>query len=353
MLSNAPLGGVIRFEIANIGVAGVRVKQMENETRMIRIHENGGPEVLKWEAARLKALQPGQVRLRHSAVGLNFIDVYHRTGLYPVALPAIPGMEAAGVVEETGPGVEELQAGDRVAYAGILGAYSQRRTVAADRLVPLPEDISDDMAAAVMLKGLTAHYLIRKTFPVQAGQTILVHAACGGVGSILCQWAESLGARVIGTVGSDSKAELAKRLGCDVVIVYAREDFVKRVREETAGEGVSAVFDGVGKSTFEGSLDCLRPRGMMVSFGNASGPVAPFNLLSLSRKGSLFVTRPSLAHYTATRAELVLAAQELFDAIRCGRFTLRIKQRFPLEKASEAHRKLESRATTGSTLLIP
>ncbi len=326
---------------------------MDKTTRVIRIHENGGPEVLRLEDAEVGAPGQGEVLLRQKAAGLNFIDVYHRDGLYPVKLPAVIGMEAAGVVEAVGAGVEGFEAGDRAAYADVLGAYCGLRLVPAARLVRLPAGIEEESAAGMMLKGLTAHYLIRRTFRVESGQTVLIHAASGGVGSILCQWAKALGAKVIGTVGSDDKAELARAHGCHHPVVYTREDFMQRVREITEGKGLPVVYDGVGKATFEGSLDCLQPRGMMVSYGNASGPVAPFSILELSKKGSLFLTRPSLMHYIKEREDFESACSELFDVVESGAVRIRIGRRLPLAEAADAHRQLESRNTTASTVLIP
>lgn len=320
----------------------------------IRIHKTGGPEVLTWEAVEVAAPGPGQVRLTQTAIGLNFIDVYHRSGLYPVQLPSGIGMEAAAVVDAVGPDVTELKPGDRVAYAsGPLGAYAEARLMPADRVVKLPDAVTDRQAAAMMLQGLTAQYLLRRTYKVQAGDRILVHAAAGGVGLILVQWAKHLGATVIGTVGSDAKARIATAHGCDHVILYRQEDFPKRVRELTDGAGVSVVYDGVGKDTFMGSLDCLAPLGMMVGFGNASGPVPPLDLLLLSQKGSLFVTRPTLVTYTAKRADLVAAAADLFDVVTKGAVKIEVNQTFPLRQAADAHRALEARATTGSTVLLP
>ncbi|MBT5414580.1 MAG: quinone oxidoreductase [Rhodospirillaceae bacterium] len=322
-------------------------------TKAIRIHETGGPEVLRWEDVDPGTPGPGQVLLRHTAVGLNFIDTYHRSGLYPLDLPSGIGMEAAGVVEAVGSGVESLKPGDRVAYASGLGAYAEARLMPADRVVPIPDGIDDKQAAAMMLKGMTVEYLIRRTYPVKAGETVLFHAAAGGVGLIFCQWAKNLGATVIGTTGSEEKAELARAHGCDHTILYTKEDFPDRVRELTDGQGVPVVYDGVGKSTFEGSLDCLQPRGMMVSFGNASGAVPPFNLGLLSQKGSLYVTRPTLMTYTATPEDLVESANALFDVVKSGAVKLEINQTYPLAEAEQAHRDLEARKTTGSTILLP
>ncbi len=318
----------------------------------IRIHETGGPEVLRWEEVAVGDPGPGEALVRHTAVGLNFIDTYHRSGLYALPLPAVIGSEGAGVVEAVGPGVTEVAPGRRVAYGGERGAYCERRRIPAARLVPLPDELDDRTAAAMMVQGLTAQYLLRRTFPVQAGQTVLVHAAAGGVGLIACQWAKHLGATVIGTVGRDEKAALAREHGCDHVIVTAREDVAARVREITSGRGVPVVYDGVGKDTWGASLDSLAPRGMLVSFGNASGAVPPFSPLALA-KGSFFVTRPVLAHYTATREELLAAADELFDVVRRGAVKIRVHQTYALQDAAQAHRDLEARRTTGSTVLLP
>lgn len=323
-------------------------------TKAIRIHRNGGPEVMEWEDVTLPAPGPHEVLIRHTAVGVNFIDVYHRTGLYPVALPSGLGKEAAGVVEAVGSDVVEVKVGDRVAYAGgPLGSYSELRLIPADVLVPLPRDISDQHAAAMMLKGMTAQYLIRRTFPVSAGDTILVHAAAGGVGSILCQWAAHLGATVIGTVGSEEKAALAKAHGCHHTILYRTEDFVAKVRELTDGAGVAVVYDSVGADTFLKSLDCLRPLGMMVSFGQSSGKVAPIDPGILAAKGSLFLARPTLVHYTDKRVDLMATAMDLFDMVRRGFVTIDQPIIMPLSCAADAHRDLEARKTTGSTVLVP
>jgi NADPH2:quinone reductase len=306
----------------------------------IRIHETGGPEVLRWEEVEAGAPGPGQVRLRQEAVGLNFIDVYHRTGLYPQALPFTPGTEGAGIVAAIGPGVADLSVGDRVAYAGPIGAYAEERLIDADRLVKLPDGISSEQAAAAMLQGMTVHMLLRRVHRLEAGETILVHAAAGGVGLILCQWAKAVGATVIGTVSTDDKAELARAHGCDHPIVYTRQDFVAEVERITNGAKVPVVYDSVGKDTFAKSLDCLAPRGLMVSFGNASGPVEPISPLVLSQKGSLFLTRPTLFSYVATRAELEAAAAELFAMILDGKVRVEVKQRFLLQDAAAAHRAL-------------
>ena len=324
-------------------------------TQAIRIHATGGPEVLRWEAVELGEPSAGQARVRHTAIGINYIDTYHRSGLYPLpALPAVIGQEAAGVVEAVGPGVHEVSPGDRVAYAGgSPGAYAEARLVAADRLVPLPPDVSDDVAAAVMLKGMTVEYLIRRCFPVERGQTVLWHAAAGGVGILACQWLAHLGVTVIGTVGSREKAELVEKKGSEHAIVYTQESFPDRVREITGGRGVPVVYDSVGKSTFMGSLDCLEPRGMLVGFGNASGKPEPFDLGLLAQKGSLYVTRPTLFTYTASREDLLASAEALFSVIRSGAVHPELGQRWPLSQAADAHRALESRKTIGSSLLIP
>jgi NADPH2:quinone reductase len=324
-------------------------------TGVVRVHEVGGPDALRFEEIEVGSPGPGQVLLRQTAVGLNFIDVYYRTGLYPPPqLPFVPGLEAAGVVEAVGEGVRDLRVGQRVAYASPpIGAYAKRRLMPADRLVALPDGIDDETAAAIMLKGMTAQYLLRRTYRVQSGQTILFHAAAGGVGLIACQWAKHLGATVIGTVGSEAKAEVARAHGCAHVIRYDREDVVARVREITGGKGVPVVYDSVGQTTFESSLDCLAPFGMLVSFGQSSGKIAPVDLGILSQKGSLYVTRPTLMTYTAERSDLVAAANELFDVVQSGAVRIGINQRFPLRDAAAAHRALEGRRTTGSTLLLP
>ena len=317
----------------------------------IQIHATGGPEVLQWEPVAVGVPGPGEVRLRQHAVGLNFIDVYHRTGLYPQPLPFTPGVEGAGLVESVGDGVEHLKAGDRVAYAGPIGGYAEVRLIDADRLVKLPDDFGFDLAAAMMLQGMTARMLLRSVYPVAAGDMILVHAAAGGVGLILCQWAAALGAFVIGTVSTDDKAELARAHGCQHPIVYTRQDFVAEVEQITSGAKLPVVYDSVGSDTFLRSLDCLRPRGLMVSFGQSSGPIAPFSPGLLQQKGSLFLTRPTLFHYIASRAELEASATELFEIVASGEVRIEVKQRFALEQAAEAHRALEARATTGSTVL--
>jgi NADPH2:quinone reductase len=324
-------------------------------SKAIVISQTGGPEVLRWVDYDPGQPGPGEVRLRHEAVGLNFIDVYHRTGLYPLpSLPAVPGMEGSGKVEAVGDGVTEVAAGDRVAYAGLPpGAYAQVRRIPADRVVKLPESITTHQAAAMMLQGMTARYLLRGCFDVKAGDTILIHAAAGGVGSIVCQWAKHLGATVIGTVGSEEKAATATANGCDYPILYTKEEFVARVKEITEGRGVDVVYDSVGQATFMKSLDCLRPLGTMVSFGQSSGPVAPLELGLLSTKGSLFLTRPTLMTYTAKREDLLTHARDLFEVVDKGVVKVEIRQTYPLSDAARAHRDLEGRRTTGSSILLP
>jgi NADPH2:quinone reductase len=318
----------------------------------IRFEKAGAPEVLTWQEVAVGRPGPGQVRLRHSAVGLNYIDTYHRSGLYQLPMPSGLGSEAAGVVEEVGPGVAGLTPGDRVAYAGgPIGAYADERVMPAERLVPVPDGITDQQAAAMMLKGMTAWYLIRRTHPVKQGESILIHAAAGGVGLIVCQWAKHLGATVIGTVGDEEKASLAKRNGCDHPILYKHEDFVAKVTEITKGKKLPVVYDSVGKDTFYKSLDCLAPLGLMASFGQSSGPVGPVDIGILAAKGSLFLTRPTLNTYTATREDLLTAAHELFDVVKTGAVKLAINQTYPLREAARAHRDLEGRKTTGSTVL--
>ncbi len=320
----------------------------------IRFHQTGSPDVLRWEEVDVPAPAAGEVTLRHTAVGLNYKDTYLRSGLYPLALPSGLGEEGAGVIEAVGAGVTGFQPGDRVAYAnGAPGAYSEKRNIAASLLVPLPDGIADETAAAIMLAGMTAQYLLKRTRPVKAGDTILWHAAAGGVGQIAVQWARALGATVIGTVGSDDKAAIARALGVDHVINYRTENFAERVREITGGRGVPVVYDSVGKDTFEGSLDSLAPMGMLVSFGNASGPVPPVAPLLLGQKGSLYLTRPVLNHYTATREDLLATARDLFDAVLSGKVRISIGQRYALKDAAQAHRDLEARKTTGSTVLVP
>lgn len=323
--------------------------------KAIRIHACGGPEVLRLDDVEPGQPRPGEVRLRHTAIGVNYIDVYHRTGVYP--LPAFPhgiGMEGAGVIEAVGAGVTELAIGDRVAYAAPPpGGYCEARILPADRLIPLPDDIDDQTAAAMMLQGMTVEYLIHRTFAVKPGMTVLLHAAAGGVGLIACQWLAHLGATVIGTVGSDEKADLARQHGCAHPVVYTREDFVARVREITGGRGVPVVYDSVGQTTFVRSLDCLAPRGMLVSFGNASGKPAAFDPLLLSQKGSLFLTRPVLFDYIASRADLLESAGALIDVVRQGAVSIRVRHQWPLADAAAAHRALEARQTSGSCVLLP
>jgi NADPH:quinone reductase len=320
----------------------------------IRIHKTGGPEVMQWEEVTVGDPGPGEARVRHTAVGVNYIDTYQRSGLYKLALPSGMGNEGAGIVEAVGSSVTDIKAGDRVAYqGGTPGSYSEVRVMPAERLVKIPDGVSDRMAATLMLKGLTVQYLLRQTYPVKSGETILLHAAAGGIGLIACQWARALGATVIGTVGSDEKAALAKANGCTHTIVYTRENFVDRVKALTGGKGVPVVYDAVGKDTFPASLDCLSPRGLFVSFGNASGPVPPFDILMLSQKGSLYVTRPTLATYAAKRADLLKAAEEVFAMVKSGKIVNDARQTYLLKDAAGAHRDLEARKTTGSTVLLP
>lgn len=320
----------------------------------IRIHEAGGPDKMKWEEVEVGAPGPGQIRLKNSAAGLNYIDTYHRTGLYKLPLPLTLGMEGAGTVTAVGDGVSDIKVGDRVAYASApLGSYSEERLMQADRVVVLPAGISDQTAAAIMLKGMTTEYLIQRTFKVKPGDTVLFHAAAGGVGLLFGQWAKAVGATVIGTVGSADKATLAKAHGYDHVINYRTENFVERVKEITKGAGVPVVYDGVGKDTWGGSLDCLSPFGLMVSFGNASGPVPPFEITTLAGKGSLYVTRPTLVTYTAKRADLVNSAKALFEMVTSGKVKVEVPQTYALKDAARAHEDLEARKTTGSTLLLP
>ena len=322
-------------------------------SHVIRIHQNGGPEQLRWEEAAVGNPGPGEVRVRNTAVGLNYIDTYHRSGLYPMPLPLVLGSEGAGVVEAVGSKVKDFQVGDHVAYAQPMGAYAEVLLRPAARLVKIPDGIEDEVAAAMMLKGMTAWYLCRRTHKVKKRETIVVHAAAGGVGQILCQWAKHLGATVIGTVGSDEKVAIARQVGCDHVVVMSREKLSERVKEITKGKGVPVVYDGVGKDTFMESLDCLAPLGLMASFGNASGAVAPVNIGILAQKGSLFLTRPTLVTYTAARKDLLAATRDLFDVVREGAVKITINQRYPLREAAQAHRDIEARKTTGSTVLVP
>jgi NADPH:quinone reductase len=322
-------------------------------THAIRFHKPGGPEVLLWEEVSVGKPGPGEARIRHTAVGLNFVDIYNRSGLYPAPLPSGLGSEGAGVVEEVGSGVSDLKPGDRVAYGSSpLGAYSEARLIPADRLLKLPDSIDDKTAAAMMLKGLTVQYLIRQTYRVKSGDTILLHAAAGGVGLILSQWAKHLGATVIGTVGSEEKAKLAKEHGCAYTINYTKEDFAKRVEEITGGKKVPVVYDSVGKDTFLKSLDCLAPHGFAVLFGQSSGAVEPLNLGLLAQKGSLFVTRPTLFTYGAKRENLVAMGKELFDVVQSGAVKIEVRQTYPLKDAAKAHADLAARKTTGSTVLL-
>ena len=322
-------------------------------SKAIRIHETGGPEVMRWEDVDLPAPGAGEVLVRTTAAGLNYIDTYHRSGLYPLALPLTIGMEGAGVIEAVGPKVKEFKAGDHVAYAQPIGAYAERCLRPVDRIVKVPAGLDDRIAASIMLKGMTSWYLCRRTYKVKKGDTVVVHAAAGGVGQILAQWCKSLGATVIGTVGSDEKVATAKKCGCKHVIVLAREKVSQRVKEITKGRGVPVVYDGIGKDTFMDSLDCLAPLGLMVTYGNASGPVPPVNLGILSQKGSLFVTRPTLMTYTAKREDLVKTANDLFDVVKSGAVKINVSQTFPLKDAADSHRALEGRKTTGSVVLLP
>ncbi|MDH3310770.1 MAG: quinone oxidoreductase [Gammaproteobacteria bacterium] len=323
-------------------------------THAVRIHRTGGPEVLQWEFVDVGKPGPGEVRLRQTACGLNYIDIYMRAGIYPVAaLPAILGMEAAGVVEELGASVTELARGDRVAYPMVAGGYAQERIIDAQRLVKIPDSIDDKTAATMMLKGLTAHYLLFRTYPVKAGDTILVYAASGGVGLMLCQWAKHLGATVIGCVGSKEKAKVAMANGCDHPVLYREENIAERVRELTHGEGVPVVYDGMGQQTFAASLDCLRPFGVLVTYGNITGQVEPFSPKILAPKGSLYVTRPTLATHVATRELLAEGAKRLIDVVSKGIVRNNINQSYALKDTAQAHRDIEARKTTGSTVLIP
>jgi len=321
--------------------------------KAVRFHKIGGPEVLQMDEVQVGEPGPGQARIRHTAIGVNFIDTYQRSGMYPVPLPSGAGNEGAGVVEAVGAGVSSLKPGDRVAYTGQIGAYSTQRLVPADRMVKVPEGISDEQAASMMLKGMTVQYLIHRTYKVKSGETVLWHAVAGGVGLIACQWLKALGATVIGTVGSDEKGALAKAHGCDHVINYSKENFAERVKALTGGKGVPVVYDSVGKSTWEGSLDCLRPLGMMVSFGNASGAVAPVNIGILAQKGSLYLTRPTLVTYTSSRADLEATSKSLFDVVKSGKVKIEITARYKMADVAQCHRDLEGRKTTGSVILLP
>lgn len=320
-------------------------------TYAMRVHETGGPEVLSWEKIEVGHPGPGQVRIAQAAVGLNFIDVYHRIGLYPLPKPFIPGLEGAGTVEELGEGVKSLKVGDRVAYAGVVGAYAEARLIAADRLVKLPDSISFEQAAGIMLQGMTAQMLLRRTYNVQPGDTILVHAAAGGTGLLLSQWASALGATVIGTVSSEAKAELARAHGCKHTIIYTKQDFVEEVGRITGGEKLPVIYDSVGRDTFLRSLDCLRTRGFMVSFGQSSGSVEPIAPVLLAQKGSLYLTRPLLFAHIEKRSDLETTANDLFEMIQSGKLRVNVNQRHPLSNAADAHRELEGRSTTGATVL--
>lgn len=321
--------------------------------KAVRFHKQGGPEVLQYEDVQVGEPGAGQARIRHTAIGVNFLDTYQRSGLYQVPMPFIGGNEAAGVVEAVGSGVSDLKEGDRVAYTGLPGAYAEKRLVPAERMVKLPQGISDEQAASMMLKGLTVHYLITSTYAVKSGETVLWHAAAGGVGLIACQWLKALGVTVIATAGSDEKVALAKAHGATHAINYTSENFVEKVKTLTGGKGVPVVYDSVGKTTWEGSLDCLRPRGLMVSFGNASGAVPPVNINILSAKGSLYVTRPTLGTYIGTRADLVERSNALFDVVKSGKVKIETTKVYKLADVQQAHRDLEARKTTGSVVLQP
>ena len=323
-------------------------------TNAIRVHKQGGPEEMKWEEVALPEIQKNDVLIKHTAIGLNYIDTYHRSGLYPMPVPLTLGIEGAGIIIEAGENVKDLNVGDRVAYASPpTGSYAEAKVMPADRLVKIPDNISDEIAAAIMLKGMTVEYLVRRTYNVKAGQTVLFHAAAGGVGLIACQWLKAIGAKVIGTVGSEEKAALAKANGCEHTILYREENFVDKVKEITNGEGVPVVYDGIGKDTALKSLDCLSPLGMLVVFGNSSGNAPPIETGLLAAKGSLFLTRPTLMTYNAKREDLVESAQQLFDMVGSGKVNISINARYDLKDAAQAHRDLESRKTTGSTLLMP
>ena len=323
-------------------------------TNAIRVHKQGGPEEMKWEEVALPEIQKYDVLIKHTAIGLNYIDTYHRSGLYPMPVPLTLGIEGAGIIIEAGENVKDLNVGDRVAYASPpTGSYAEAKVMPADRLVKIPDNISDEIAAAIMLKGMTVEYLVRRTYKVKAGQTVLFHAAAGGVGLIACQWLKAIGAKVIGTVGSEEKAALAKANGCEYTILYREENFVDKVKEITNGEGVPVVYDGIGKDTALKSLDCLSPLGMLVVFGNSSGNAPPIETGLLAAKGSLFLTRPTLMTYNAKREDLVESAQQLFNMVSSGKVNISINARYDLKDAAQAHKDLESRKTTGSTLLMP
>ena len=323
-------------------------------TNAIRVNKQGGPEEMKWEEVALPEMQKDDVLIKHTAIGLNYIDTYHRSGLYPMPVPLTLGIEGAGIIIEAGEDVKDLNVGDRVAYASPpTGSYAEAKVMPADRLVKIPDNISDEIAAAIMLKGMTVEYLVRRTYNVKAGQTVLFHAAAGGVGLIACQWLKAIGAKVIGTVGSEEKAALAKANGCEHTILYREENFVDKVKEITNGEGVPVVYDGIGKDTALKSLDCLSPLGMLVVFGNSSGNAPPIETGLLAAKGSLFLTRPTLMTYNAKREDLVESAQQLFNMVGSGKVNISINARYDLKDAAQAHKDLESRKTTGSTLLMP
>jgi len=324
------------------------------KTNAIRVHKQGGPEEMKWEEVGLPTIKEGEVLIKHTAIGLNYIDTYHRSGLYPMPVPLTLGIEGAGIIEEVGENVNDLKVGNRVAYASPpTGSYAEAKVMPAARLVKIPDNISDEIAAAIMLKGMTVEYLVRRTYNVKAGQTVLFHAAAGGVGLIACQWLKAIGATTIGTVGSEEKAALAKANGCDHTILYRKENFVDKVKEITNGKGVPVVYDGIGKDTFVQGFDCLSPLGLMVIFGNASGNAPPLETGILAAKGSLYVTRPTLMTYNAKREDLVDSAQQLFNMVGSGKINITINARYALKDAAQAHKDLESRKTTGSTLLMP
>jgi NADPH2:quinone reductase len=324
------------------------------KTNAIRVYKQGGPEEMKWETVDLPTIKEGEALIKHTAIGLNYIDTYHRSGLYPMPVPLTLGLEGAGIVEEIGENVNDLKAGDKVAYASPpIGSYAEEKVMPADRLVKIPDNISNEVAAAIMLKGMTVEYLVRRTYNVKAGQTVLFHAAAGGVGLIACQWLKAIGATTIGTVGSEEKAALAKANGCDHTILYRKENFVDKVKEITNGKGVPVVYDGIGKDTFVQGFDCLSPFGLMVIFGNASGNAPPIDTGLLAAKGSLFLTRPTLMTYNAKREALVDSAQQLFNMVGGGKINISINARYDLKDAAQAHKDLESRKTTGSTLLMP